>query len=121
MVVQVLFTMNLKRTAPGDTNHSWQQRSCIVNFSTFLFNLDLTRQVSKQIIIYNDGLLRPNPDDAGPIVRCPMELPITAGCDTAWIRTRYYSDASCTEMQCLRPLRHSGAYSFKQKADVFQH
>ena len=28
------------------------------------------------------------PDDAGLIVRRPMGLPITAGCDTAWIRTR---------------------------------
>jgi hypothetical protein len=26
-----------------------------------------------------------NPGDAGPIVRRPMGLPITAGCDTAWI------------------------------------
>jgi hypothetical protein len=31
---------------------------------------------------------RPNPDDAGPIVRRPMGLPITTGCHTAWIRTR---------------------------------
>ena len=31
-----------------------------------------------------------------------MGLPITAGCDTAWIRTRDCSDASCTG--CLRPL-----------------
>ena len=29
----------------------------------------------------------PNPDDAGPIVRCPMGLPITSGCDTAWNQT----------------------------------
>ena len=28
-----------------------------------------------------------------------MGLPITAGCDTAWNRTRDCSDASCTEMQ----------------------
>ena len=40
-----------------------------------------------------------DPGDAGPIVRLPMGLPITAGCDTAWIRTRDCSDASCTEMQ----------------------
>ena len=26
-----------------------------------------------------------------------------AGCDTAWSRTRVCSDASSTEMQCLRP------------------
>ena len=31
---------------------------------------------------------RPNPDDAGPIVRRPMGLPITASCDTAWNQTR---------------------------------
>uniref|UniRef100_A0A4W5KNJ0 Uncharacterized protein n=1 Tax=Hucho hucho TaxID=62062 RepID=A0A4W5KNJ0_9TELE len=30
----------------------------------------------------------PNPDDAGPIVRRPMGLPLTAGCDTAQDRTR---------------------------------
>ena len=38
-----------------------------------------------------------------------MGLPIMAGCDTAWNQTRVCSDASSTEMQCLRPLRHSGA------------
>ena len=60
--------------------------------------------------IYNDGLSRPNPDpdDAGPIVRRPMGFPIAAGCDTAWNRTRVCSDASSTEIQCLRLLRHSG-------------
>uniref|UniRef100_A0A4W5R601 Uncharacterized protein n=1 Tax=Hucho hucho TaxID=62062 RepID=A0A4W5R601_9TELE len=31
-----------------------------------------------------------------------MALPITAGCDTAWNRTRVCSDASSTEMQYLR-------------------
>ena len=31
---------------------------------------------------------QPNPDDAGPIVRHPMRLTITAGCDIAWIWTR---------------------------------
>jgi hypothetical protein len=48
-----------------------------------------------------------NPDDTEPIVRHPMGLPITAGCDTAWNQTRVCSDASSTEMQCLRLLRHS--------------
>ena len=38
-----------------------------------------------------------------------MGFPITDRCDTAWIWTRDCSDTSCTEMQCLRPLRHSGA------------
>jgi hypothetical protein len=53
----------------------------------YLFcNLYLTRQVSyEQILIYNDNLPRPNPDDTGPIVRRPIGLPITAGCDAAWI------------------------------------
>jgi hypothetical protein len=37
-----------------------------------------------------------------------MGLPMTAGCDTAWNQIRVSSDASSTEMQCLRPLRHSG-------------
>jgi hypothetical protein len=69
-------------------------------------NLYLTKQVSSEQIIIYDGLPRPNRDDAGPIVRRPMGLPITARCDTAWIRTRDCSDASCTEMQCLRSLCH---------------
>jgi hypothetical protein len=38
-----------------------------------------------------------------------MALPITAGCDAAWIWTSYCSDASFTEIQCLRPLPHSRA------------
>ena len=50
-----------------------------------------------------------NPDDAGPIVLRPMGLPITAGCDTAWNRTRVCSDAPSTDMQCFIPLPHSGA------------
>ena len=44
-----------------------------------------------------------NPGDAMPIVRRPMGLPNTAGCDAAWIRIGYCSDASCTDMQCLGP------------------
>ena len=51
----------------------------------------------------------PNLDDTWVIVRSPMGLRITARCDTAWIGTRDCSDISCTEMQCLRPLRHAGA------------
>jgi hypothetical protein len=50
-----------------------------------------------------------NPDNAGPIVRRPIDFPITASCDTAWNQTGVCSDASNTEMQCLRPLCHSGA------------
>jgi hypothetical protein len=50
----------------------------------------------------------PNPDNAGPIVHRPMGLPITAGCDTSRDRTRVCSDTSVTDMQCLRPLCHSG-------------
>ena len=59
----------------------------------------------EQILIYNDGLHRPNPNAAGPIVHRPMGLLNTAGCDTAWNRTRVCSDTSSTEMQCIRPLR----------------
>ena len=50
----------------------------------------------------------PKPDDAGPIVRRPMGLLITSGCDTAWEQTRVCSDASSTVMQCLWPLCHTG-------------
>ena len=46
-------------------------------------------------------------DDAEPIVRHPMGLPIMAGCDTAQDWTRVCSDTSSTKMQCLRQLRHS--------------
>jgi hypothetical protein len=51
----------------------------------------------------NNTLLftNPNPDDAGPIVCRPMGFPITAGCDTAWNRTRVSSDAASTDMQWL--------------------
>ena len=62
----------------------------------------LTRQVREnQILIYNGGLARPkpDPDDAGPIVRHPMGLPIMADCDTDWNKTRVCSDTSSTEMQ----------------------
>ena len=39
----------------------------------------ITRQVSsEQILIYNNNLHH-------PIVRHPKGLPITVGCDTAWI------------------------------------
>uniref|UniRef100_A0AAZ3PQH3 Tc1-like transposase DDE domain-containing protein n=1 Tax=Oncorhynchus tshawytscha TaxID=74940 RepID=A0AAZ3PQH3_ONCTS len=38
-----------------------------------------------------------------------MGLPITTSCDTAWNRTRVCSDASSTEMQCVRILHHLGA------------
>ena len=37
-----------------------------------------------------------NPEDAGPIVRCPMRL-------------RVCSNTSSTAIQCLRPLHHSGS------------
>ena len=30
----------------------------------------------------------PKPDNAGPIVRFPMGLPVMVSCDTAWDRTR---------------------------------
>uniref|UniRef100_A0A4W5PN94 Protein kinase domain-containing protein n=1 Tax=Hucho hucho TaxID=62062 RepID=A0A4W5PN94_9TELE len=43
----------------------------------------------------------PSTNPAGPIVRRPMGLPFTAGCDTARDRTRVSSDASSTEMQSL--------------------
>ena len=35
--------------------------------------------------------------------------PITAGCDTSWNRTRVCSEASSTDIKCLRSLCHSGA------------
>ncbi|KAK6300590.1 hypothetical protein J4Q44_G00286880 [Coregonus suidteri] len=41
----------------------------------------------------------------------PMSLLVAAGCDRAWIRTRISSGTVSTAMQCLRPLRHSGAKS----------
>ena len=62
----------------------------------------------------------PNPDGAGQIVRYPMGLPITAGCDTAWNQTRVGSDASSTEMQCLRPLRYSGAHLIRSHSPYAQ-
>jgi hypothetical protein len=46
----------------------------------------------------------------GQLCTAPMGLSITAECDTAWIRTMDCCDTSCTEMQCLRQLHHSGAH-----------
>ena len=51
-----------------------------------------------------------NPADAGPIVRRPMGLPVAAGCDRAWTRTRISSGTASNAMQCLRPLGHSGGH-----------
>ncbi|KAM9528964.1 caspase-3a isoform 6-T12 [Salvelinus alpinus] len=49
----------------------------------------------------------PYPDYAGPIVRRPMGLPVAAGCNRAWTRTRISSGTASTANQCLRPLgRH---------------
>jgi hypothetical protein len=56
----------------------------------------------------------PKPDTTGPIVHCPMVLPITAGCDTAWNRTKVCGDAYSIERLCLKPLCHSGAPKPKQ-------
>jgi hypothetical protein len=54
----------------------------------------------------------PNPDDAGPIVRRPMGLPVVSSCDRAWTQTQNLSSSTASiEMQCLRPLRHSGGLS----------
>ena len=53
-----------------------------------------------------------NHNDAGPNVRHPMDLLIAAGCDTVGNLTRICSDASSTEMQCLRLLHHSGAHIY---------
>uniref|UniRef100_A0AAZ3QPA8 Tc1-like transposase DDE domain-containing protein n=1 Tax=Oncorhynchus tshawytscha TaxID=74940 RepID=A0AAZ3QPA8_ONCTS len=53
-----------------------------------------------------------NPDGAGPIVCRPMGIPITAGCDTARDQTRVRS-----AMQCLRPLCHSGAPTYRESLD----
>ena len=57
-----------------------------------------------------------NPDNAGQ-----MGLPITAGCDTARDLTRVCSDASSTERQSLRPLRHSGEMNEKWIEGSYQH
>uniref|UniRef100_A0AAZ3REG4 C3H1-type domain-containing protein n=1 Tax=Oncorhynchus tshawytscha TaxID=74940 RepID=A0AAZ3REG4_ONCTS len=63
----------------------------------------------------------PNPDNAGPIMRRLMGLPVAAVCNTAWDRTQVCSEASSTAMQCLRPLRHSGgALLLTNKTDSFK-
>ena len=48
----------------------------------------------------------------------PIGLQIMAGCDTAWNRTRVCSDAASAEMQCLKPLRHSVALTWKTRVDL---
>uniref|UniRef100_A0A674A2I0 Runt domain-containing protein n=1 Tax=Salmo trutta TaxID=8032 RepID=A0A674A2I0_SALTR len=53
-----------------------------------------------------DGPREPRSDDARPI----MGLPFTAGCDTAWNRTRVsVVTPLALRCNCLRPLPHSGA------------
>jgi hypothetical protein len=59
---------------------SWAQGHMVFTFLNVHFNL--TRKVSYE------QKYRPKPNNAGQIVRRPMGLPITASCDTAWIRTR---------------------------------
>ncbi|KAK6290777.1 hypothetical protein J4Q44_G00388230 [Coregonus suidteri] len=46
----------------------------------------------------------------------PMSLPVAAGCDRAWIRTRISSGTVSTAMRRLRPLRHSGAVVSSKEA-----
>jgi hypothetical protein len=46
----------------------------------------------------------PNPDNGGPIVCCLMRLPVSAGCKTAWKRTRVCTDASIV-LLTTAPLR----------------
>ena len=58
------------------------------------------------------------PDDTGRIVHHTMGLAIMAGCDTAWKRTSVCSDASSTEIQSLRPLRHSGAQIYPSSNSI---
>ena len=94
----------------------WNDRTIIMHIShkdNLLVNVFLLCYLTspEQILIYNDDLPwpNPNPGDAGPIVCCPMGLPNTADYNTAWKRTSVCSDASSTEMQRLRLLRHSGA------------
>jgi hypothetical protein len=66
----------------------------VVVFFFGILSFYLTRQVSEeQILIYNDNLHRPNPDNTGPDLKQGV-----------------CSDTSSTEMQCLRPLHHLGAY-----------
>ncbi|XP_045570056.1 uncharacterized protein isoform X2 [Salmo salar] len=45
------------------------------------------KSVKNKLLFTLTAYPRPNPDDAGPIVRRPMGLPIMAGCDTAWLLT----------------------------------
>ena len=74
-------------------------------------------------------LTRQDPDGVWPTPakfgRCwancrPMGLPIMSDCDTAWNRTRVCSDASSTEIQCLRPLRHYGALHVAGLANYYR-
>ena len=90
----IVFNMIFKRLPHLCTPHIQLSLSRAVNFKTQIQPQRPGRfsnsylQWLQQILIYNDCLHRPNPDDAGPIVHRPMGLPITPGCDTAWIRTR---------------------------------
>ena len=70
----VLENLAVHPTLPHTVNHVSTGPPHPASF--YLFFVPLTRQVSQeQILIFNDGLPRPNPDDAGPIVCRPMGLP----------------------------------------------
>ena len=45
--------------------------------------------------LYLDGLPRPNPDDAGPVVRCPMGLPIISAKAAKLFEMEYDNLCSC--------------------------
>ena len=55
----------------------------------------------------------PNLDNAGPIVRRLMGLPVVASCNTDRYRTSICSNAVCAVMQCLRPLCYSGGPNYQ--------
>jgi hypothetical protein len=80
-----------------------------ISFKTYiLWNAVWVFACQKRYISAVKAVQKPTPAKPGlHWANCPPPygIPITAECDTAWIRTRDFNDASCTEMQFLRPLR----------------
>ena len=104
--MQDIFLINqTKKISVTETNQNVVFLKTAIIIIYYLLNLFLTlKSIKDKFLPYNDGLPRPNPfsnpNATGPIVRRPMGLPITSGCDTARDQTRVCSDASSTEMQC---------------------
>ena len=94
--------MNWFETFALKPSQSWCLGGCVKKC-----NLYLTRQVSyEQILIYNDCLPRTTLGQLCAALWYSQSRSVMI----VWNLTRVCSDASSTEIQCLRLMHHSGAH-----------